>query len=89
MKNFIIIVLLSLLLMIILLGIDFLVSDVFFCPTCEFNDNNFIFKLFYTNNSTSGYHSEPTFLNIIFVIILSLSISFKIDKKYINYEKPT
>jgi hypothetical protein len=51
--------------------LDFYLSNRLFCSSCDFNDKNILFKLFYRNDSDSGYHSEPTFFNIL--VLLSLS----------------
>lgn len=54
--------------------LDLYISNEMFCSSCDFNDKNLLFKLFYRNNSESGYHSEPTFFNIVVLFALSFLV---------------
>ncbi len=70
----------SLILLIAFGFLDFFISEKIFCPSCDYDDGSFLYKLFYKNSSNSGYHSEPTILNIIVLFLLSFSISVLILK---------
>ena len=62
--------------------IDLHISKKYFCAYCDFDDQNGGYLLFYFNDSSSGYHSDPTKLNLFIIAMLSVFISGLVVKKF-------
>lgn len=81
MKQIPIFIILSIVFLVSLGMLDFYLSEKLFCTSCDFDDDNVLFKLFYNNDSNIGYHSEPTLFNIIFIFFISFYATWLILKK--------
>lgn len=62
--------------------IDYHLSEKYFCAYCDFDDKNIIYKLFFFNDSNSGYNSYPTIINLLTIGLLSLIFSYLIVKYF-------
>lgn len=61
--------------LILLVALNYYVCNKVFCDTCEFNDQNILYKAFYRNEDGIGYYyTEPTLANYIMVLLLSAGL---------------
>ncbi len=76
MKNFGLKLIVFIIAIVSLFALDIYLANEVFCASCEFDDKNWLFGLFYNNDADSGYHSEPTVFNVVFVFGFGFLLSW-------------
>jgi H+/Cl- antiporter ClcA len=74
-------ILIFIIVLIALYMIDYYISLKYFCSYCDYDDNSLFYKLFFYNDSETGYHSYPTLFNLIIIVILSFFASYLFIKQ--------
>lgn len=68
--------------LLVLMAVNYYVINTVFCDTCEFHDQNMIYKALYRTEAGFGYYyTEPTLLNYITLGLLSTAMGRLVARK--------